>query len=154
MAKRKKRSTVKKKKRAEDNARRGSKSGRGKTTKRSVARPKGRRTAVKKSARKEIRETMVLPGTPVVHKPPIFSQAEAQRYVFRAFAGLGKTDVKVTDLLAKLQMSGPTQLLALALAINNVLPRTVKGISDDVALSWGGKKVSDVVTSVEYVPVS
>jgi hypothetical protein len=86
---------------------------------------------------------------PAAQKPPVFTQTQAQNYVVEAFAALGFTDVKFTDPLTKYNLSGPTTLLGLALQINKVLPQTAE-ITDDVALGWTGKKVSDVVTSVQY----
>jgi hypothetical protein len=87
---------------------------------------------------------------PAAQKPPTFSQADAQNYVFKAFAALGFTAVKTTDPLAQYNFDNDIALQGLARQINKLLlPKY--GIPDDVAWGWNGENVSDVVTSVQYV---
>jgi hypothetical protein len=89
---------------------------------------------------------------PEVQGPPTFSQDDAQKYVFGGFAGLAITGVKLTDPLAKYKLDNKIALQGLALQINKLLPEKY-GIPNGIAWSWNGKKVSDVVTSVEYCPL-
>lgn len=81
---------------------------------------------------------------------PTYSYSQAESIVLKAFAALGKPGVKDTDALSDLNYKTSTDMLGLLDAVNAQIPNDVHLLPIGATGSW--KKVSDVVTSVEYAP--
>jgi hypothetical protein len=81
---------------------------------------------------------------------PTYPYPQAESFVLKAFNALGKPNVKDADALSDLNYKTTEDLLGLLDAVNAQIPNDAHLLPIGAISSW--KKVSDVVTSVEYAP--
>jgi len=85
-------------------------------------------------------------------KTPTYPPDEAESMVHKAFASLGNPNVKDTDTLSSLNIKAFGDFFGLLVAVNGQIEDNTHLLSFAAISSW--KKVSDVVTSVEYAPTN
>jgi hypothetical protein len=90
---------------------------------------------------------------PAVPKAPTYPYPQAESIVQKAFNNtLGKPNVKDTDTLSSLNFKTTQDLLGVLDAVNGQIPDDEHLLPISVISNW--KKVSDVVSSVEYAPTN